>query len=683
MQVVLLEMKKLSQNKLFKNYLSLVIPLLILELLFKYFLEMPLMDWSFFRIFLSTNILSLFLSLLFSYLPDKLNSFLTTIILFIASVYAILQAGFQNYLGVFISLGTSSQLGAVTEYIKDYFDSFNPWFYTMIIPFILYLVYKFILEKRLFKAYYFYKNHPLTKKINNWTRVIYVILIILGSIFYYQTLTLAFMQNELQLEPTKSLFKNPTNPNISVNQFGISVFGLLDVKTTLIKPEEDIVIDEESPIEPVEEVPQNLERTIDDTAWKLLNENTTNKDYQTLNNYFMNRTITPKNEYTGMFKGKNLIIVMMESVDEIFINEKYFPTFYKLYTEGYSFSNAYSPRNSCSTANNEMSGMISLFSVYRSCTANKYRKNTYFESIFNLFNKAGYETSSYHNFNQNYYYRNTIHKNMGSGAYYGADELNIPYVVNPYEEWPSDIELVEKAMTKIDTSKPFMAWMTTVSSHQPYYLSSTLGDKHLSLFTDTNYSLNVKRYMSKLKELDLALARLLEILENEGILKDTVIVLYGDHYPYGLSNSDINTVLPYNVNEKNNVDKTPFVIYNQELVGKNFTEYTSYMNILPTIANLFDLDYDPRLYVGEDILNPSYTTSYKNRVIFADGSWENDKAVYNATTGKVKYLTDFKYTNEEIIKYNKEISNMIKMSNLAITTNYFAYLNEGLAKYNN
>ena len=487
------------------------------------------------------------------------------------------------------------------------------------------------------------------------------------------------MQNELQLESTYSLFKNPNNPNISVNQFGISFFGILDVKTTLIKPNTEEIIDFAKDHNKTENT--DYSRTIDDTNWLDLDNETTNNNYKTLNSYFMNRTITDKNEYTGVFEGKNLIVIMLESVNEIFINPEYYPTFYKLYTNGWSFENSYSPRNSCSTGNNEMSGMISLFSIYRTCTANNYKNNQYDESIFNLFNRAGYQTSSYHNYTEKYYYRSTIHQNMGSGKYYGVEDLEIPYN-EEYKEWPSDILLMEEAMKRIDTTNPFMAWITTVTSHQPYYLASEMGEKHLNLFDNTNYPTTLKRYMSKLKELDLALERLLELLEEQNVLDDTVLVFFGDHYPYGLNTNDINMALPYDVNEKNNVDKTPFVIYNSKIEKRKFSQYTSYMNILPTLANLFNLEYDPRVYIGEDILSPNYINSYKNRVILADGSWEDKNATYDATTGKITYYTDKNYSNEEIISYNQEINNMIKMSNLAIKTNYFKYLKEGLNKNN-
>lgn len=651
----------------------------LIEILFRILSDMAILDWAVFRIFLSCNIIALIISILTCFLKETIGRILEIIVLFIITAYTIAQAGFENFIGVYISIGTSSQLGAVTEYIKDYFASFDAVFWTMAIPFILYVLYKCFLEKRIFKTLYKEEKSIFTKRTNRKSALVAFICVLILSFFYYQTLTLKFMQNELQLESTKSLFKNPENINISVNQFGTSVFGILDVKTTLFKTEEggELIEFDENKNNP-EEITDNT-RIMDDTAWITLQNETKNNNHKTLNSYFMNREITDKNEYTGLFEGKNLIVIMMESVNEIFINPEYYPTFYKMYTEGFSWENNYSPRNSCATGNNEMSGMVSLFSINRICTANQYKSNKYEESIFGLFNKAGYKTSSYHNYDETYYYRSTIHKNMGSGAFYGVRDLKIPYS-SEYKEWPSDIELMEKSMTHIDTTQPFMAWMTTVTSHQPYYVSSEYGDKHLSLFKNTKYSTATKRYMSKLKELDLALARLLELLEEKGVLEDTVIVMYGDHYPYGLKDNDVASALP-NALERNNIEQTPFVIYNSAVEGKHFTEYTSYLNILPTVANLFNLDYDPRLYVGEDILASDYATSYKNRVIFADGSWENETAYYNATTGKITYFGDKTYTNEEIVLLNKEVSNMIKMSNLAITSNYFEYLSEGLEKY--
>ena len=361
----------------------------------------------------------------------------------------------------------------------------------------------------------------------------------------------------------------------------------------------------------------------------------------------------------------------MESVDEIFINKDLYPNFYKLYSEGISFENNYSPRNSCATGNNEFSGMTGLYTIQNNCTANTYRNNTYFTSIFNLFNKAGYRTSSMHNYTENYYYRSIIHRNLGSSKYYGVQDLKIPYY-NEYKNWSSDEDFMKVAMdiTLDDSSDaPFMLWLTTVSSHQPYKVSSVEGDKYLSITEGTDYPMDLRRYMSKLKTLDNALGILLERLEDAGVLDDTVIALYGDHYPYGLSNDTISNVLTYNLDDYD-VEKTPMVIYNSDIKAQVVTKYSSYINLTPTIANLFNLDYDPRFYMGTDV----FSDDYLNLVVFADGSWKNDIAYYNAGTASIKYYTDKTYTTEEIVDINKVVTAKMQISSSIIQNNYFNYL---------
>ena len=111
--------------------------------------------------------------------------------------------------------------------------------------------------------------------------------------------------------------------------------------------------------------------------------------------------------------------------------------------------------------------------------------------------------------------------------------------------------------------------------------------------------------------------------------------------------------------------------------AKTFSEYTSYINIVPTLANLFDLDYDPRLYMGDDLLSPDY----ESRVVFADGSWKNERAYYNASSGRIKNYGDNPYSNEEIKAINEKVSYQMKMSSLAIKNNYFKYLKTQLDKY--
>ena len=98
------------------------------------------------------------------------------------------------------------------------------------------------------------------------------------------------------------------------------------------------------------------------------------------------------------------------------------------------------------------------------------------------------------------------------------------------------------------------------------------------------------------------------------------------------------------------------------------------MNILPTLANLFNLDYDPRFYLGEDL----FSLDFSNRVVFADGSWEDGIARYDARSSTVTYFGDQKYGTSELQKINRDINLKKQMSKLAITSNYFADLERKL-----
>lgn len=651
------------------------------EIIFRLCAHMPIFSYPVLRIFLSTLFLSILFGYIFSFLPPIGARIAIGVLVFATNFYGYLQLGFNNFLGVYISFGTSSQLNAVIDYIKDFLHSIKKVYYTMYIPFFIILTYIIFFEK---KAYNKLRN-KITKdekkhKLCIKSMFLAGSIMILASLYYF-TLTLDFMQNKLQLTDNKKLFVNPSVPSTAIHEFGTSVFALGDIKVTLFPMDEQLTYTykKKSGSSTGNSIVDKVyERKIDDSAWEQVIANEKRSTYNTLNNYFISQDITSMNEYTGMFKGKNVIFIMMESISDIFINPDLFPNFYKMYTEGWHWENNYSPRNACATGNNEMSGMLSLYTINNNCTANNYRSNTYYESVFNLFNEAGYSTTSMHDYTEAYYYRSTIHKNMGSGKYYGVRDLGISYS-NEYVEWASDEDFMNKVLEILkngEDGKPFMTWLTTVSAHQPYSASSTLGDKYLSEFSNLNYPRELKRYLSKAKVTDDGLGVLLKGLEEQGILDDTVIIMYGDHYPYGMSKSLIKNILTYDLDDYE-IERVPFVIYNSKMEPKTFKEYTSYINILPTVANLFDLDYDPRLYMGDDLLSDTY----QSLVVFADGSWKNERAYYNASTGRIKDYTDNPYSTEEVKAINEDISYKMKMSSLAIRNNYFNYLDNELKKY--
>lgn len=672
-------MKNLLKNNLIKNYFLLTIFLMLTEILFRIVSNIPIKSLALLRIFIGVNFISILLSFILSWFNKKINKIILLILSFLINLYAFVQIGFNNFIGVYASFNTRSQLGAVTDYIKDFFSSFKITYYVLFIPFILFVLYYIFLDKL--------TENKINKKFLLKTNIVFepgirtitsILALTLCSFLYYESLDASFMQNKLQTVSTKDLFKYPSVPSITINQFGILGFGILDTKSLLNEAPVNYTYAINTSTNDNKETNESKKRTVDDTILDKIIENETNQNLNNITNYIKNATITNYNDHTGIFEGKNLIVIMMESANEIIINKDLYPNFYKLYTEGISFKNNFSPRNSCSTGNNEFSGMTGLYTIQNNCTANIYRDNTYFTSIFNLFKNAGYKTSSMHNYTEHYYARSIIHKNLGSDIYYGVQDLGINYY-NVYKDWSSDEDFMNAAMDitlNNNATNPYMLWLTTVSSHQPYGVSSEEGDKYLSITENSDYSMELRRYMSKLKTLDNSLGILLERLKASNTLDDTVIVLYGDHYPYGLKNSDINSVLSYDLSDYE-VERTPMVIYNSTIKSEVVDKYSSFVNLTPTVANLFNLDYDPRKYVGTDV----FSDEYLNIVAFADGSWKNSEAFYDARTASIKYYTDKTYTTDEIVNINNMVTTKMQVSEAIIRNNYFNYLENAINSY--
>lgn len=683
-------MKDKLGKQILKNSILYCIYVFLLEMIVRLNTSSHFFDAAVIRIMLSSIIIGLVCGLITSLFNYKAKKIVITVISAMMMIYTWVEINLFTYMGFFMGVGNAEQGTKITDYIKDFIGASTFRSYLVVIPFIILMLFvwwlfKVFRMKKLEKTVYF-----IFKRENKLTRTLAILYSLLALTIlvctYYSTLRLSFLQNKHQAIKNTTLFLTSDNSNLSVSQFGVFAYGFSDVVVNLFNIDVSLDdIDDSGVINSTNNSSNNSQvdnkRVIDDTYWQEVINNSTDKTFNKLNNYFINRKITPKNEYTGIFEGKNLIVILMESTNEIFINEKEYPTLYKLYNEGFSFRNNYSPRNNCSTGNNEMTSMTSLFTINNTCTANTYKNNVYPQAIFNIFNNKGYMTSSYHDYAEYYYARRTIHPNMGSMVYRNVNELKIPWS-SVYEEWPSDVDLVKNASPYFINQDKFMVYLTSVTPHQPYTVSSENGNKHLSEFDDYNYSTPVKRYMSKLKELDAALKELLDTLEANGKLDDTVIALFADHYPYGLTTKQINTVLPYDVTVNNEVDRTPMVIYNSAVKGEKIEKYTSILDLLPTLLNMFNMDYDPRFYLGTDIFS-----SDGGRTVFADGSWQDEIGYYSATSGVFKNSGEATYTSEELLSINTEIQTRQKMSAIAIKTDYFNKLfkeiNKIKEKYDN
>ena len=683
--------KKFFKNRVVLSTMILSAFTYITEMIVRIFTGAPFNDFAVVRILLSSIIISLFVSFIGHFLPKLGQRILNIIYILFVGIYNFAEFGLSSYIGFFMGIGNADQGTKVGEFIRDFFSSYKVIHYTILIPLIIFLIYYIFIDRFVTKNIKRNSEFTLIQKI--YIEVVTVVIIIILSSAYYATIRLDNFKNKLQTESNYGLWLYPENSNLTVNNFGVLMFGFCDIKTGILHIDADYVMNlnlNKSVIENKENnnevVPVDLERKIDDTSWKELISKTNDGTFKSLNNYFINRSITPKNDMTGKFKDKNLIIIMMESVNEIAIyNEEYFPTLYKMYHEGISFKNNYSPRNNCSTGNNEFTVLSSLFTINNTCTANTYASNKYPEAVFNIFNNAGYKTSAYHDYTQKFYRRSKILPNLGANKYYGVEDLKIPYSTNYTEA--DDKDMFIAAQKYYMNEDKFMAYFATVTPHQSYIDSQICSERYYKKYRDLGYSSNLSRYLSKMQVMDEAFQELLKQLEETDKLKDTVIAVFGDHFPYGLTDSQINEFLEknnagYTINRNSttnkNVDKTPMFIYNSEMEPLVVEDYTTIIDLLPTLLNMFDLEYDPRLYLGTDI----FSNTHSSRAVFADGSWTNERGYYHAPNSSMKYLEGAeKYTDKELMYINQEISNRQKMSASAIKSNYFNYLGDSLKKY--
>ncbi len=464
--------KKFFKNRVVLSTLILSAFTYITEMIVRIFTGAPFNDFAVVRILLSSIIISLFVSFIGHFLPKLGQRILNIIYILFVGIYNFAEFGLSSYIGFFMGIGNADQGTKVGEFIRDFFSSYKVIHYTILIPLIIFLIYYIFIDRFVTKNIKRNSEFTLIQKI--YIEVVTVVIIIILSSAYYATIRLDNFKNKLQTESNYGLWLYPENSNLTVNNFGVLMFGFCDIKASILHIDADYVMNlnlNKSVIENKENnnevVPVDLERKIDDTSWKELISKTNDGTFKSLNNYFINRSITPKNDMTGKFKDKNLIIIMMESVNEIAIyNEEYFPTLYKMYHEGISFKNNYSPRNNCSTGNNEFTVLSSLFTINNTCTANTYASNKYPEAVFNIFNNAGYKTSAYHDYTQKFYRRSKILPNLGANKYYGVEDLKIPYSTNYTEA--DDKDMFIAAQKYYMNEDKFMAYFATVTPHQSY-----------------------------------------------------------------------------------------------------------------------------------------------------------------------------------------------------------------------
>ena len=385
-----------------------------------------------------------------------------------------------------------------------------------------------------------------------------------------------------------------------------AIFGLPDAPV--------IQVDEPVPDEPVVYDYNKME--LDFTATSDLVGGST---LENMRNYFSSKTASQQNEYTGMFKGKNLIQITAEAFSPYVISKELTPTLYKLTHEGFVFTNYYQPGWGQSTTGGEFAHMTGIIPTWVNGNLSFYASHQDYMpfALGNQFRALGYTTVAYHNNSYTYYNRHLTHPNLGYDYYGQGNGLTLTVPGWPY----SDLEMMELTAPAyiedyVNTGKPFHAYYMSVSGHANWGWGNAMSAKNreAAVAAYPNASQPVQGYIAANLELEYALTYLLEQLEAAGIADDTVICMTADHYPYALVTDEVDYYQELSGKQDSELDisryKNTWLLWSGSMES-SVTVRTpcSAIDILPTVSNLFGLEFDSRLMSGHDVFAQNYNAS--------------------------------------------------------------------------
>lgn len=395
----------------------------------------------------------------------------------------------------------------------------------------------------------------------------------------------------------------------------------------------------------------------------LINSAVLEEQYQRVDEFLSGNLPYEENEMTGILSGKHLLLVEAESLTMAAVDEKLTPTLYRLLHEGWFFDGFYSPTMTGSTSDVETMVNTSLIAINTGKIASQaYADNTYPVTLAKGFQAEGYSVNAYHNNYKIYYNRDRYFDALGYTKFLDSTEMGL-------DNCSSDFMVAQKiSWIPVEKELDFSFWVT-YSGHQPYELDLLSDTTHfpvdvqkeyegyLEIVKETYPDLHemVQFYMAKNISLDKAIEYYINTYEWMGKLDQLVIAFYGDHYvklyEKGVKDSAYEAL-------GRSMEDTPFVIWYPGIEAKVIDKVCTDIDIIPTLFNLYGVEYDKSMILGNDIFDPRY-----NGFTF-DTAWNisSNSYDYDAETKTFTRLEiDEKEAYESLYRYMdyQEISNLI------------------------
>ncbi|MBQ4550352.1 MAG: sulfatase-like hydrolase/transferase [Oscillospiraceae bacterium] len=389
------------------------------------------------------------------------------------------------------------------------------------------------------------------------------------------------------------------------------------------------------------------------------------KTVKEVHQYFAARTPSNKNEKTGMFEGCNLILITAEAFSHLAVSEELTPTLYMMMNEGFRFTNYYVPDWGVSTTDGEyahLTGTIpkdGVWSFKRS--AGNLMPLTMNQQLLGL----GYNSYAYHGHTYTYYSRDKYLTNLGYNYKGLGNGLEVK------KTWPeSDVEVVDLSTADFVGSEPFSVYYMSISGHREFtFGGNAIAAKNKEHVADLPYSSNVRAYLATQLELEWSMGLLLQRLEEAGVLQNTVIVLTADHYPNGLTPEELGELLGHTPEGNFEIYRNGAFIWKPGMTPETIDEPASHLDLLPTLSNLFGLEFDSRLYMGRDVFSDAPPL-----VMFRNRSWITDEAQYNSQTRKAEFYGAAGSDDAYVKAINSEVGNRFAVSTRILENDYWRIL---------
>lgn len=409
-----------------------------------------------------------------------------------------------------------------------------------------------------------------------------------------------------------------------------------------------------------------------------------------------------ENEYTNIFEGKNVIVIHAESMQEFvmelkFNNKEVTPNLNRLSREGIFFSNFYSQVGVGTSSDSEFTFNTSLMPSTKGTVFVNFFDREYV-AIPKLLKEKGYYTYSMHANTGEFWNRNIMHQSLGYDKFYSKDSYTIDETIglglSDKSFFSQSVDIMKEI--KETEGQPFYSTLIMLSNHTPFSdlelmpeYPTTIDVKLDNQTITREYLNNTKlgNYIRSVHYADEAIGDFINKLDSEGLLDNTVLVIYGDH-DARMDKDEFNLLYNYDpVNDRikdetddgyvsfNDYDyelnkKVPFIIWTRD---KNFNKTVDtpmgMIDVLPTLGNMLGIHSDYQL--GNDIFNLK-----DNVVTFIDGSYLTSNIYYSAPKGEIYPISNDPITEEYIQNGIEHSSNLIDISNDIISYDLIKELKE-------